>query len=165
MSESIILSFFSLLLAIILYFQVVPVFNYLLDAKLNFIDEFTWINICIALLFMGVIGIISGIIPAIKIARFDPIDVMKGKIRMKEKSIYSRIMVSFQYLIIITLITSAFFINKQTNFLRNHQLGFEQENMLCFESEIPREKQRVLQEILKKIPGVEDVCLSAGTPP
>ncbi|PKQ66272.1 hypothetical protein BZG01_11815 [Labilibaculum manganireducens] len=164
MSESIILSFFSLLLAVILCFQVVPVFNYLLDAKLNFIDEFTWINICIALLFMGVIGIISGIIPAIKIARFDPIDVMKGKIRTKEKSIYSRIMVSFQYLIIISLITSAFFINKQTNFLRNHQLGFEQENMLCFESEIPRAKQRVLQEILKKIPGVEDVCLSAGTP-
>ncbi len=164
LAESIILSFFSLILAIVLCFQIVPVFNYLLDTKLDFIAEFTWINICIALLFMSVIGIISGIIPAIKIARFDPIDVLKGKIRMKEKSIYSRIMVSFQYLIIISLITCAFFISKQTNFLRNHQLGFEQENMLCFENEIPNEKQHVLEEILKKIPGVEDVCLSCGTP-
>ena len=162
--ESILLCFMSLILAIILCFQVVPVFNYLLDTKLDFIAEFTWINIGIALLFMSFVGIISGIIPALKIARFDPIDVMKGKIRMKEKSIYSRIIVSFQYLIIITLITSAFFISKQTNFLRNRQLGFEQENMLCFESEIPSEKQRVLKEILEKIVGVEDVCLSSGTP-
>ena len=164
MTESIILSFLSLLLAIILCIEVVPIFNYLLDTKLDFIGEFTLINIGFALLFMSSIGIISGIIPAIKIARFDPIDVMKGKIRMKEKSIYSRIMLSFQYLIIITLITCAFFISKQTNFLRNRQLGFEQENMLCFESGILGEKQRVLEEILKKIPGVEDVCLSSGTP-
>ena len=162
--ESILLSFMSLILAIILCFQVVPIFNYLLDTKLDLIAEFTWINIGIAFLFMSFMGVISGIIPALKIARFDPIDVMKGKIRMKEKSVYSRIIVSFQYLIIITLITCAFFISKQTNFLRNRQLGFEQENRLCFECEIPAEKQRVLKEILAKIPGVETLSLTCGTP-
>jgi putative ABC transport system permease protein len=164
LSESVILSFLSLLLAIILCIQVEPVFNNLLDAKLDFAKEFTGINILAALAFMIFIGIISGIIPAIKIARFNPIEVLKGKFRMREKNFYSRIIISFQYLIIITLIICAFFISKQTNFLRNSQLGFEQDNMLCFESDIPQEKQRVLEEILKKIPGVEDVCRSSGTP-
>ena len=162
--ESIILSFLSLGLAFILCFQVEPIFNDLLDTKLNLIKELTLNNTSIALLFMIGIGLISGIIPAIKVARFDPIAVIKGKFRMKERNTYSRIMISFQYLIIITLITSAFFINKQTNFLRNYQLGFEQENMLTFECEIPAEKQRVLKGLFEKIPGVESVSLTCGTP-
>lgn len=164
LSESVIISFFSLILAIALCFQVEPVFNYLLDSKLDITEEFTWMNILIALLFMTAVGLISGIVPAFKIARFNPIEVIKGKFRMREKNIYSRMLIGFQYFIIIILVTSAIFINKQTNFLRNYQLGFEQENMLCFESDIPLEKQRVLEEILEKIPGVENVCLSSGTP-
>ncbi|RXQ95076.1 ABC transporter permease [Ancylomarina salipaludis] len=164
LSESILLSFISLIIALVLSFQMVPVFNYLLDTRIDLLDEFTMSNLFFAIVFMLLIGIISGIIPALKITKFNPIEVVKGESKMKEKNIYSKIMICFQYLIIIVLITSAFFISKQTNFLRNYKLGFEQENMLCFEYEVSNKKQRVLEEILEKIPGVEDVSLSCGTP-
>ncbi|RZT97543.1 putative ABC transport system permease protein [Ancylomarina subtilis] len=164
LSESILLSFISLIIALVLSFQMVSVFNYLLDTRINLLDEFTMRNLFFAFVFMLLIGIISGIIPALKITKFNPIEVVKGESKMKEKNIYSKIMICFQYLIIIILITSAFFISKQTNFLRNYKLGFEQENMLCFEYEVSNKKQRVLEEILEKIPGVEDVSLSCGTP-
>lgn len=164
LTESILLCFLSLIIAIALSFQAESVFNYLLNTDINILNEFTGTNIIVIILFMIVVGIIAGIVPAIKVARFDPIQVMKGKYRMKEKSVYSKIMLSFQYIIIITLITCAIFINKQTDYLRNYQLGFEKQNMLTFECEIPAEKQRVLKEIFLKIPGVEEVCLSCGTP-
>ncbi len=76
------------------------------------------------------------------------------------KNVYSKIMICFQYLIIITLIISAFFINKQTTFMQNYKMGFEQENLITFENALPKEKQRSFEEILRNIPGVEDVSLT-----
>ena len=73
-------------------------------------------------------------------------------------------MISVQYLIIITLLTSAFFINKQTTFMQNYQMGFEQENLLTFECQFSGKKQQVFEEILRNIPGVENVSRSCGTP-
>lgn len=164
LSESVLLSFISLVIATILSFQVEPIFNHLLDANVNIMEEISAGNILLVFLFMVLIGLVAGIVPAIKVTKFDPIDVVKGKYRMKEKSVYSKLLISFQYVIIITLLTCAFFINKQTNYLRNYKLGFEQENLVTFECEIPAKKQRTLKEILKNISGVEDVCLSCGTP-
>jgi len=164
LTESILLSFFSLVIAIILSFQVEPVFNYLLDTRLNLISELTMGNIFLATLIMCLIGIVSGLIPALKISRYDPIEVVKGKFKLKEKNIYSKIMISFQYLIIITLIICALFISKQTLYMRNYQLGFNQDNIVCFDNNIPKVKQRVFGEILSKIAGVNDVCLTRGTP-
>ncbi|WP_321300091.1 FtsX-like permease family protein [Marinifilum fragile] len=164
LTESVLICFVSLVIAIALSFQVESVFNYLLNTDINILSEFTGANIFKLILFMVLIAGIAGIVPALKIASFDPILVMKGKYRMKEKSVYSKIMLSFQYVIIITLITCAFFISKQTSYLRNYQLGFEKENMLTFECDIPAQKQRVLKEVFQNIPGVEEVCLSCGTP-
>jgi putative ABC transport system permease protein len=162
--ESIIVCFIALVLAILLSFQVETIFNSLLNTDINLSKEITGANITKLILFMVLVALVAGIVPSLKIARFDPIEVMKGKYRMKEKSVYSKLMICFQYVIIISLTTCAFFIHKQTSFMRNYQLGFEKENMLTFECEIPAKKQRVLQEILLNIPGVEQVCLTCGTP-
>jgi len=162
--ESILLSLISSIIAIVLSFQVEPIFNHLLETNIQIINELNLSNLLIAIGFIVLIGVLSGIIPAIKISNFNPIDVVKGKFRMKEKNVYSKIMICFQYLIIITLIISAFFINKQTTFMQNYKMGFEQENLITFENELPKEKQRSFEEILRNIPGVEDVSLTCGTP-
>lgn len=162
--ESILLSLISSIIAIVLSFQFEPIFNHLLETNIQIINELNLSNLLIAIGFIVLIGVLSGIIPAIKISNFNPIDVVKGKFRMKEKNVYSKIMICFQYLIIITLIISAFFINKQTTFMQNYKMGFEQENLITFENALPKEKQRSFEEILRNIPGVEDVSLTCGTP-
>jgi len=162
--ESILLSVFSLLVALVLCFQFEGIFNDLLNTNIELASSFTFQGVLILLGFVVIIGVVSGIVPAIKIAGFDPLDVLKGKFRMKEKNTYSRLLICFQYVIIIILIICSFFISKQTSFLRNYQLGFEQENMLKLPNYIPTNKRAVFTELLKNIQGIEAVSFVRGTP-
>lgn len=162
--ESITLSFIALFVAFILGVQVQGIFNHLLDSDIDLWNEINLITLIYTLCFTVGIGFVSGLVPALKISKFDPIEVIKGKYRMKEKNTYSKILISFQYFIIIVLLVSAFIIRQQTSFLQNYQLGFSSENLVSIENELPIERQRTFQEVLEKIPGVEKVCLSSGTP-
>jgi len=162
--ESVLLSLFSLFIAVILCFQAEGVFNYLLNTKIDLANSISVLSVLFTLVFVTLIGLISGIIPAIKIASFNPLDVLKGKFRMKEKNTYSRILICFQYVIIIILISCSFIISKQTMYMRNYKLGFDQENMLKLDNNIPVEKKAAFKELIRKIPGVEDVSFVSGTP-
>lgn len=51
------------------------------------------------LLFILLLGIVSGSIPAALISSYRPIEVMKGTFRQKTKMVYSKILIVFQYFI------------------------------------------------------------------
>ncbi len=162
--ESVLISLFACAIALVLSFLVEPVFNYLLNTNLQLKELFGGQFLGLSFLAATVIGIVSGIIPAITISKFDPIDVVKGVFRMKSKASYSKVLISFQYLIIITLITSAIFINKQTQYLRNFDLGYQKDQVLCITNNIDPKQQQSFKSILEEMPGVEHVCLVSGNP-
>ncbi|GET34588.1 ABC transporter permease [Prolixibacter bellariivorans] len=162
--ESIFLSLISFFIAFLLSFIVLPIFNHLLDTHLNLDTSFSWQFLGLLVGGAIIIGAISGIIPALTIARFDPIAVVKGAFRMKSKQSYTKGLVAFQYFMIIVLVTSSIFINKQTRFMRNFDLGFNKDNILIINNTIANNQRNSFQSELMAIPGVKHVCFVRGNP-
>lgn len=162
--ESVLLTLFSFSIALVLSFVVEPAFDYLLDTNLNLFSLLRWQFIITSAFIAVMIGVFSGIIPALTISKFDPIAVVKGAFRMKSKISYSKGLIVFQYLIIVTLVISAIFISKQTNYMRNFNLGFKKDNILIIDNTISNQQREAFKSKLESTAGVDHVCFVAGNP-
>lgn len=163
-NESILLCFVAFLLALLLSFLAEPIFNSLLNTQLNLASEFTTSTILITLFFVVLIGFISGIIPAFIITRLNAVQVFKGEFRRKNKSIYSKLLIGFQYIVVIVLIISTLTIARQTTFMRNHSLGFNTNNIVWLDNNLSNNEMAGFKNKMNKIPGVKRVSFVKGSP-
>ena len=163
-TESVILISIAFAIAIFLSFLAENTFNNLLETKLRLENVFTFHSFFISLLFIILIGFISGIIPSLIITKLKAIDIVKGSFIRKNKAIYSRILIGFQYVVVITLIISTIVISKQTKFMISKDLGFNKTNIIKLPYYIENSQQEGLKSELNKIPGVKNVSYVRGTP-
>lgn len=131
MGESLILTFFALLLAIILVEITIPAFNTYTGKSFDLSMLFQWKYI-IGLITLGLaLGIFSGTYPAIYLSAFKPLNVLHGDHGMSRNSGMARkILVVTQFTISIGLIIGTMVIFNQLNYLKNASLGFDKENIL-----------------------------------
>ncbi|MCL3780998.1 ABC transporter permease [Prolixibacteraceae bacterium JC049] len=162
--ESTLLCLFSFVIGLILSLAAENIFNYLLSTELNLTSAFSSKEVLIALLGILLIGAISGLVPAIKVAGVNPIDIVKGIYRMQERTVYSKMLITFQYVLISGLLVSALFINKQSRYIQNRDLGFDKENIIVMRSRIPSKKLESFKQLIKNIPGVKQISYSRGNP-
>jgi len=163
-NESILLCFVAFLLALFVSFLAEPIFNSLLDTQLNLESEFTKSTILITLGFVVLVGFVSGIIPAFIITRLNTVQVFKGEFRRKSKSNYSKLLIGFQYIVVIVLIISTVIIARQTAFMRNHSLGFNTSNIVWLDNNLSNNQMEGLKNEMNKIPGVKRVSFVKGSP-
>lgn len=163
-SETLILCISAFLFAIFLSFLAEPVFNKLLQTNIHLQNEFTLSNSLIFVAFIILVGFLSGIVPALVITRLKAIEVLKGGFAFKTKTLYSKILIVFQYTVVIVLIASSIVINKQTHFLLNQNLGYNTKNILMLDNNINPNQQEALRDEFLKIPGIKAVSYVAGTP-
>lgn len=162
-SEALCFISFGLAIGLSLLFQ--PVFNQLLNTNVSIGVQFTGMVVGIAILGVAVLGLIAGIAPAYLITRFNPVDVVKGAFRKKTKGIYSKALISFQYTVAIILIVCTIVIWEQTEFLRNYNLGFDKENIICIDNNAVSGAQKMgLRSEFAQIPGVVGVSFVCGSP-
>lgn len=57
--------------------------------------------------FIIVLGILSGIVPALLILKAQPIEIVRGTLRLKTKTIYSKVILIVQNVVSITMLVSA----------------------------------------------------------
>ena len=162
--ESVTLSLLASIVAVYLAFQFEPFFNTQMDCQLNLSEKFNYYLILIALGIIGATGFISGIVPALVVIKFNPIDVVKGNFTRKTKSNYSKILISFQYCIAIVLLICTWAISLQSKFMQNFNLGFNKENLFWMENTISANQKSAFRNLLKSIPGVIDVSFCRGSP-
>ena len=130
-SESLMLSFFSVLLAVLLVYIALPAFNELLKKDLSF-DPLSPAHL-IGLLAIGIgCGLLSGSYPAFYLSSFNPITVLKGlKIRARGSAGFIRKgLVTTQFVISVALIICTIVIYQQVQHIKDRDLGFEQQNLL-----------------------------------
>ena len=162
--ESIILCVAAFGLALLLSFLAEPVFDKLLNTQLNLSSEFSGWIIVLLLLTVGSIGFVSGIIPAFIITRLKAVEVLKGGFRRKTKTVYSKILIGFQYAVVIVLLISTFVISRQTNFMLTRNPGFTTDNMLWFNNNLKPYQYEGFKNKLMNLPGVKNVSFTKGTP-
>ena len=129
-SESLLLSFISLLLAILIVYLMLPLFNQLASKSISF-NPFD-ANIFISLISVAVVtGLLSGSYPAFFLSSFNPVKALKGsKILRSNKSFLRNGLVVFQFSISVVLIVTTLVIYKQLQFIQNRDIGFNKENLL-----------------------------------
>jgi putative ABC transport system permease protein len=134
--ESVLLTVFSVILAILLVRLVLPWFNDWLDLDLGFGLFSSW-PVILLILGGGILtGIIAGIYPAFFLSSYRPVKVLKSQ-TLPSKGGFSvrNALVTFQFAASIFLIIGTLMVNRQMRFLRNTDLGFDKENVLVITSQ------------------------------
>jgi ABC-type antimicrobial peptide transport system permease subunit len=130
LSESVFISFLSLLLALSLVRLFLPVFNGMANRKLTFdvSDPKLWLSLLgIAL----VTGVISGSYPALFLSRFNPVKVLKGNVKsMGGNLLFRHTLVVVQFMVSIVLLVGTVVIYHQLKFIKERDPGFEKANLL-----------------------------------
>ena len=131
LSESFVYTFISTTLALMAAYLLLPAFN-LLSAK-----ELVFKTMLSPGMLGGVIGIflivslLAGSYPAFYLTSFNPVDVLKGKVKsgMKSKGVRSALVV-VQFTISITLIISTMIVYNQLSYLQEKNIGLDKQNVL-----------------------------------
>ena len=165
--ESVLFCAGAALIALALAVFAAPLFNKLFEAQVEIADIFTPEIIAIAVAAIALLGAVSGIVPALAVSKYRPIEVVRGSFSRKTKMVYSRILITFQYMITIVLLGCAMTIMRQTSFMRTTDLGFDKENLVYLDNKnaaVKPEGYAGLRDKLMTIPGVQQVSFAAGTP-
>ena len=158
MSESVLLSFMALFVAVLLVYIVLPQFNLItgkaLDLTLN-------LNLVLATISIALItGLFSGSYPALYLSGLHPIAMLKGKLQATFGDSWLRKgLVIFQFTISAILITAVMVVSEQIGYIQSKNLGFDRANLLRFDYVVEDGPgYRAFQEQIKSIPEVEYVA-------
>ncbi len=154
--ESVMLSLIALLFALIIVEITLPLFNRAMDLNLR-MDSNRNIFLLPVFIFLAiVVGLISGIYPALFMSRFSPVEGFRGGYRVGRKTaLFRNIMVIFQFTISVAIIVGTLIVASQLKYLLNKDLGFEQNQLVVLKRIYPLGNgiQAFCRE-LEKIPGV-----------
>lgn len=144
----------------------VPWASQLLGTKVAVWSDISWSVAGWCLLAVVVLGVVSGLVPALLVARYQPIDIVRGTFRRHAKTVYGRVLIALQNVITIALLAASIAIGLQIRHLVNAPLGYETRDILNIEIEIfpDRSAMRRFCDALHSLPEVEAVGLGCGTP-
>ncbi|HEM49302.1 MAG TPA: FtsX-like permease family protein, partial [Caldithrix sp.] len=165
LAESLLLSFLSFSLGVVLAEFLLPYFNILAVKELVSPWNEWWmlpVLVCAATLT----GILAGLYPSFYISAFDPIAVFKGSIKRGGKnSLLRNGLVIFQFSISIILIASTLVIYSQTKYILNKKLGFNKDQVLLIQgTKSLGDQVTSFKNELQKLPDVKNVTVSDYLP-
>jgi putative ABC transport system permease protein len=166
LTESVLLSFFSLLLALGLALALLPMFNTLAGKELHAAVLFSGRFLPILILLVFLVGCLAGSYPAFYLSSFQPIMVLKGKIASGFKSSWLRSgLVVFQFFISITLIIGTLVIYRQLNYIRSREIGFNRDQVLVVQNAYTMgDPVKTFRKEVVKLSGVTDASISGDLP-
>lgn len=163
--ESGLISFISLLLALVLALALLPIFN-TLSAKaisIPYGSLFFWAIVGTATLLLG---LFSGSYPAFFMSRFMPAKTLKGGGQKSLRGAGIRnALVVFQFAISVLLIIATLVVFQQLNFIQGKNLGFKKEQILLVDDVFAAGNQvNTFKEEVLKLSQVQSATLSSFLP-
>ncbi len=131
LGESLLLSFFAVIAAVLLIELLIPVFNNLAGKQLSFKIFAEPSNLLLLIIVGAVVGLLSGIYPAFFLSASEPIRVVKGgAVNQPKGGLLRKVLVVLQFTISLALIIGTLVIYQQLGFMQNANLGFDKENVV-----------------------------------
>jgi putative ABC transport system permease protein len=156
--ESMMMTFLSLLLAILFMILLLPVFNEVtakqMDLRFNAGQVLSVIGITAAT------GLLAGSYPAFYLSGFKPVTVLKGKLNTSFGELWIRKgLVVFQFTLSIIFIAAVLIVYEQLNLIQSKNLGYSRDNVIHFEIPLEMDSARLNAAYsfvtrLSRIPGV-----------
>jgi putative ABC transport system permease protein len=165
-SESLLYSFLSMIIAIGIVAVSLDAFNTILGKNLNMNEYANPVIIGGLLLFTVVIGLLAGSYPAFYLTAFKPTEVLKGKIRsgFKNSSLRNGLVV-IQFVVSIALIFGTLVVYRQMEYLQNKSLGFEKENVIGLLHTLSLENAEGFRNEIVANPAFKSASFSNNLPP
>ncbi|WP_422080528.1 ABC transporter permease [Ulvibacterium sp.] len=165
LSEAILLSLVSTIIALAFLMLIMPHFNNLTGKGISLSDLpiYTWLGILGVTLFTG---LLAGSYPAFMLSSFRGIDIVSKKLRSDFGLKWVRQgLVVFQFSLSIILICGMLIVSKQIDFIQNKNLGFDKNNLLAFylEGDL-RNNFETYKNSALKLPGVKSISASLDSP-
>ena len=127
--ESVVISIFAFVLAVLAVELLLPTFNELAgrELSLNIGENLNYYGLF--LLVSIVVGLISGSYPAFYLSSFVPVEVLKGKLS-KGSTTLRKLLVVVQFSISIIMIICTLGVVSQLKFMQNTDLGFDKDSLV-----------------------------------
>ena len=129
--ENILLCLLALVVGLILAEFLVPAYNQMWDfvsLELNYMENLGLIVFLMVLLVFT--GLIAGSYPAFYITKFEPTSILKGTIKVGGTSIFSRILLTFQFFFTLIAVIMGVAFLQNANYQRDLDLGFDKNGVV-----------------------------------
>lgn len=134
LTESLLLTIISTLIALGLVYWALPFFNNLSSQQLNLHWGANLWLVPTLLLVIVVTGLLAGLYPAFVISAFNPVTVLKGFLTSGKKSAGLRSgLVVFQFFISITLMIGTLVVYRQLSYIQHEKLGYDRDQVLIIQ--------------------------------
>lgn len=165
-TESLVMCVISMLIAVALACMCAPYASQLLDTKLDLSLLASPLTLGIMAAFILLVSLASGALPATILSRVKPIEVVRGTFRTHTKMVFSRVFITVQNIITITMLACAMIMSMQMLHLTKAPLGFNTENVICIEypDDYSSRHSSEFENRLRSLPFVKAVAPSCGTP-
>jgi putative ABC transport system permease protein len=128
--EAVLITFLSILIALVFVILILPSFNGLTGKQLSLPVSSLNFWAMIAGLIL-VTGFVAGSYPAFFMSSFRPVKVLKGSLKFNWSNLFFRKgLVVFQFTLSIILIIATMVIYKQMQYVQNKNLGYNRDNLL-----------------------------------
>ena len=133
-SESFILTVISFAFALIFVKLISPHLSELIGKEISPLKDMGWMEILFIIVLLLVLSVLSGIIPALLVSRYKPIDVVRGNFTRTSKMTLGKILIGFQSgVAFITLgLSAVMFI--QLKHMTEKPMGYEKENRISIQN-------------------------------
>lgn len=163
LAETFIQCLMALFVALLLVELALPVLNQSFSLELSLFKGPLLLPLLAQLLgIVAVVGLLTGLYPALLLSAFRPSEVLKGNFATSTKgSAVRKVLVTAQLVVSISFIIGVLVVNQQLSYLRQRDQGFTAMGMLNLRSDIGGEASPYFQRI-KHIDGVKYVAFSSG---
>jgi putative ABC transport system permease protein len=159
--ETLVLTFIALGIALLIIELFLPVLNQLFGNSLSI--SYASPKFIITLILTTLLtSVVSGLYPAFFILRFKPTQILKGNFKTHSDGLnLQKGLVIFQFTLSIAIIICTVIVLNQMNFIRNTNLGYDKENVVCIKvkGDIFNDYQAFKNELLSN-PNILNVCRS-----
>ncbi|MBL7700232.1 MAG: ABC transporter permease [Chitinophagaceae bacterium] len=165
LGESLMISLFSLVVALAAVWLLLPTFNYLAGKEITFnLLQGKWLGGIIAIALIT--GLLSGSYPALFLSNFQPVRVLKSnRSTISGNKLFRNGLVVLQFVVSIILLAGTVVIYRQLKFIREMNLGFDKSNLVYFQMKGKMwQDPKVMKNELRKNPLTADFTIMDELP-
>ena len=136
--EALVMTVVSFIIGLAGAYLLVNPFNHLIERNLGLHIDGMFMLFCIAL--TAVIALIAGIYPAVVLSGFNPVEVLKGKLKLNSSGagVLRKGLIIGQFMASIVMIICTLVISRQMQYLQHKNLGYNKDQVVV----VPTNKKR-----------------------
>ncbi len=163
--ESTIICAAAMIVAILLGEAISPAASRVLNYDISVFKTVSPLSVLVCVLFTVLIGVVAGLVPALIIQKAEPIEIVRGTLRLKTKTLYSKVIIVIQNVITVVMLVTAFTMFLQIRHMISAPMGYNTEDQIMVSNQFGRGGELgPLIDRLKAESCVEAVGLGNGYP-